>query len=69
MTWKFSEIVSEIGLVLETIFQNEHFLSSKKPGNRNKFAFDFFFSSFLWNLSPISIALKIRIRQDLSYIL
>ena len=37
MTWKFSERVSGIGLVLEIIFQNVHFLSSKTPGNRNKF--------------------------------
>ena len=37
MTWKFSERVSGIGLVLEIIFPNEHFLSSKKPGNQNKF--------------------------------
>jgi len=38
MTWKFFESVSEIRSVLELIFQNENenFLSSKTPGNRNK---------------------------------
>ena len=36
MTWKFSESVSEIGSVLELIYENEDFLSSKTPGNRNK---------------------------------
>ena len=51
MTWKFSERVSGIGLVLEIIFQNEYFLFSKKPGNRNKFVWKIWKSQriLFWN--------------------
>ena len=43
--------MSGIGLVLEIIFQNEHFLSSIKPGNRNKFVWKTWKSQgiLLWN--------------------
>ena len=36
MSWKFFESVSGIGSVLELLFKNENFLSSKTPGNRKK---------------------------------